>query len=142
MAGEPICFSERTAQPHFNRAMPSRSGSVTSSRFERRIPGGKHDLMFSVAFGSDAAAARFFRVSRMTVWRWRHDRAALPKGVLEALPDLLQTKVAEAHAAQNELRDILSLPAKTPHPLSGCCAGLHRRTKKIPTTAEEWAALG
>ena len=66
--------------------MPSRFTPVTSSRFERRLPGGRHDLLFKVVFGSDGSAARYFQVSRMTVWRWRHDKAPLPKRVLEALP--------------------------------------------------------
>lgn len=122
--------------------MPSCFGSVTPSRFERRIPVGKHDSIFKVAFGSDGTAARFFGVSRMTVWRWRHDRTPLPKWALKAIPELIQAKVAEAHAAQNELRDILALAAKPPRPLSGCCTGLRRKARRIPVTAEEWAALG
>jgi hypothetical protein len=107
--------------------MPSSFGSVTSSRFQRRLPGGKHDLVFKVVFGSDAVAARFFRVSRMTVWRWRHDRTPLPEWVVNAVPNLIQSKVAEAHTAQNELRYYLALPPRPPRPLSGCCTGLHRR---------------
>jgi hypothetical protein len=111
--------------------MSPRSDHVTSSRFERRLPGGEHDLIFKVAFGSDGAAARFFKVSRMTIWRLRHGRAAMPEWALEALPDLIQAKVAEAHLAQTELRDILALPPKPPRPLSGCCAGRQRRTKQL-----------
>ena len=122
--------------------MPLRSEIVTSSRFQRRLPGGKHDLVFKVVFGSDAVAARFFRVSRMTIWRWRHDTAPLPKWVLKTLPDLVQVKVAEAHEAQVQLRDFLTLPSRPPRKLTGCCAGLHRRVKKMPVTAEDWAALG
>ena len=122
--------------------MPSSSELVTPSRFERRLPGGRHDLAFKVAFGGDAAAARSLRVSKMTVWRWRHDRAPLPRWVAQLLPDLVQTKVAEAHEAQTQLRYFLQEPPKPPRPLSGCCAGLHRRAKRMPRTPEEWAALG
>jgi hypothetical protein len=107
--------------------MAPSSEPVTTSRFERRVPGGRHDLIFKVAFGSDAAAARAFRVSRMTVWRWRHDRTPLPKRVVDALPDLIQNKVVEAHLAQTELRHFLALPPKPLRQLSGCCAGFERR---------------
>jgi hypothetical protein len=106
--------------------MSSRCGGVTSSHFERRQPGGRLDMIFRVAFGSDAAAARALRVSRMTIWRWRHDRAPLPRWVAEALPGLIQTKVTEAHLAQDELGYFLALPPKPPRKLSGCCA-MYRR---------------
>ena len=80
-------FSRRArAQPRCSSNMPSRFQPVTISRFERRLPGGRHDVLFRVVFGSDGSAARYFQVSRMTVWRWRHDKAPLPKRVLEALP--------------------------------------------------------
>ena len=111
--------------------MPLRFGSATSSRFERRLPGGRHDLLFKVVFGSDAAAGQYFRASRMTIWRWRHDRAPLPKWVADALSDLVQISVAEAHAAQDELRYFLALPSKAPRPLSGCCAGYVRKPKTL-----------
>jgi hypothetical protein len=117
-------------------------GAVTSSRFRRRLPGGRHHLAFKVAFGSDAVAARYFGVSRMTIWRWRHDRSPLPKQVVDVLPKLLQNKVAEAHLAQTEFGYFLREPPKPPRPLSGCCAGRHRRVKRMSVTAEEWAALG
>ena len=87
-------------------------------------------MVFRVAFGSDAAAARALRVSKMTVWRWRHDRTSLPRRVIEALPDLIQTKVAEAHEAQQELRYFLALPPKPPRKLSGCCAHRERSTSQ------------
>jgi hypothetical protein len=123
--------------------MRSSSGLVTSSRrFKRHLPGGRHDLLFRVVFDSDAAAARFFSVSKMTIWRWRHDKAPLPKRVIDALPELLQQRVAEAHLAQTEFRYFLLEPPKPLRPLSGCCAGRHRKIKRIPRTAEEWAALG
>ena len=107
--------------------MPSRVRTVTSSCFQRRLPGGRHDLVFKVAFGSDAAAARVLRVSKMTIWRWRQDRTPLPRWVGDMLPDLIQTKVAEAHEAQQNLRYFLALPPKPARPLSGCCAGYERK---------------
>src|SRR5262245_30397856 len=107
--------------------MPSRFDSVTSSRFERRVPAGRHDLLFKVVFGSDAAAARYFKVSRMQVWRWRHDRSPLPRLVADALASLVQDRVTEAHLAQTELNYFLREPQKPPRKLSGCCAGRHRR---------------
>jgi hypothetical protein len=109
--------------------MPDRFGSVTSSRFERRVRGGRHDLAFRVAFGSDGRAARFFRVSKMTVWRWRHDRTPLPDAVMKILPDLLQRKVAEAHEAQTEFNYFLREPPRPSRPLSGCCAGYSRKSE-------------
>jgi hypothetical protein len=122
--------------------MPSCSELVTSSPFERRLPGGRLDRVFKVAFGSNAAAARWLRVSRMSVWRWRHDRSPLPTWVADILADLIQTKVIEAHAAQDQLRDFRALPPRPPRKLTGCCAGLHRRAKRMPVTSEDWAALG
>jgi hypothetical protein len=119
-----------------------RFGTVTSSRFERRLPGGRHDLAFKVALGSDAKAARAFKVRKMTVWRWRHDRAPLPEPVSKALTDLLQAKVTEAHEAQDQLRNFLREPPKPLRRLSGCCAGYGRKLKTIPRTDAEWAALG
>lgn len=111
--------------------MPQRFRSVTSSRFERRAPGGKHDLLFRVAFGGDGAAARFLGVSRMTVHRWRRAETPLPQWVMEVLPDVLQTKVAQAHQAQEELRYLLTLPPRPPRPLSGCCAGRERKPANL-----------
>ena len=124
------CYLEivraRPTQPPFSATMRRRSAFVTSSRFERRLPGGRHDRLFKVVFGSDAVAARYFRVSRMTVWRWRHDRSPLPSIVADVLSSLVQSRVAEAHVAQNELNYYLREPPKPPRPLSRCCAGLHR----------------
>jgi hypothetical protein len=109
-----------------------------------RTPGppGRHDLLFRVVFGSNAAAARYFGVSRMTVWRWRHNRAPLPQRVIEVLPDLVQAKVAEAHLAQTELGYFLREPPPPMRKLSGCCAGRERKTKRLPQSAADWAALG
>jgi hypothetical protein len=84
--------------------------TVTPTRFERRLAPGKHHLVFKVVFGSYAAAARFFGVCKMTVWRWCHDRSPLPEEVLRALPDLLQANVAEAHQAQQDFRYFLAEP--------------------------------
>jgi hypothetical protein len=107
--------------------MPSCSEFVTRSRFERRLPGGKHDLFFKVAFGSDAAAARALHLSKMTVWRWRHDRSPVPKWVSDILVNLVQNKVAEACIARDHLRYFRQLPPKPPRTLSGCCAGYARK---------------
>jgi hypothetical protein len=90
--------------------MPSRFGSLTSSPFERQLPVGRHDLVFRVAFGTDGRAAQCLGVSRMTVWRWRHDRSPLPVSVLNALPKLLQERVTEAHQAQQNFRYFLAEP--------------------------------
>jgi hypothetical protein len=103
-----------------------RSETVTSSRFERRLPNGRHDVFFKVAFGSDAAAARALRVSKMTIWRWRHERAPLPRWAVEVLSDRIEDKVAEAHRAQTELTQFMGMPPKPPRKLSGCCA-MYRR---------------
>jgi hypothetical protein len=88
------------------------------------------------------AAARTFGVSRMQVWRWRHDRSPLPRPVAKALHELVREKVCDAHAAEQELRGFLNRPPPAPRKLSGCCAGRHRKIIKMPRTAEEWAALG
>jgi hypothetical protein len=110
--------------------MPSGSEYVAQSpRFERQVPGGRHDLVFRIVFGSDGKAARFFKVSRMTIWRWRHDRVPLPQWVVKALTDLVQRKVAEVHEAQQELRYFMSLAPRPPRPLSGCCAGYERNSE-------------
>ena len=111
--------------------MRTSDGTVTSSRFERRLPGGQHKLAFKLAFGSYGAAARALHVSRMTIWRWCHDLSPLPRYVAETLADLVQDKVLDAHAAKNHLRDFLALPEKLPRPLSGACAGYWRKPKKI-----------
>jgi hypothetical protein len=105
------------------------SEMVTPSRFERRLPGGRHDLVFRVAFGSDAAAARALHVSKMTVWRWRHDRSLVPKWVSDILVNHVQSKVAEACTARDDLRYFRQLPPRPPRPLSGCCAGYVRKPK-------------
>jgi hypothetical protein len=121
--------------------MPSRSEPVTSWGFQRKIPGGPHDRLFRVVFGTTGAAARFLGVNCMRVWRWRHG-ADLPDWVAEELTDLAQRRVEQAHEVQDDLRRYRSEPPKPPRKLSGCCAGLYRRAKRIPRTPEEWAALG
>jgi hypothetical protein len=96
--------------------------------------------VFAVVFGSDAAAAWFFRVSKMTVWRMRHNRTPLPEWVSNILPDLLQTKVAEVHQAQQDFRYFFL--SRLDH-CASCCAGRARKLKRIPLTAEDWdAAFG
>jgi hypothetical protein len=117
----------RTSQPHLPDPMRSSSeletSSRVSSRFQRRLPGGRHDLIFKVAFGSHAAAARALRRSKMTIWRWRHDRLPLPKWVADVLDTLVQRKVEQAHEAQTQLRYFRQLPPRPPRRLTGCCAG-------------------
>jgi hypothetical protein len=110
--------------------MPPRSNSLTPSRFQRRQPGGRHDLAFKVAFGGDGAAAKFFRVSRMTIWRWRHDRSPLPREVAKILERLVHEKVREAHDAEQGLRWFCDRPPPPPRKLSGCCA-----TRQAPVEA-------
>jgi hypothetical protein len=122
--------------------MTPRTGFATSSRFERRLPRGRHDLAFKVAFGGDGAAARYFGVSRTSIWRWRRDRAPLPARVIKVLTDLIQAKVVEAHEAQTQFSYFLREPPRPPRKLSGCCAGYGRRLKAIPRSHAEWAALG
>jgi hypothetical protein len=104
-------------------------GAVPSSRFERRLPGGQHAPAFRVAFGTLGAAARALGVSKMTIWRWCHDQASLPRYVAETLADVIQNKVLEVHAAQNHLRDFLALPEKPPRSLTGACAGRSRKPR-------------
>ena len=119
--------------------MQESSGTVTLSRFQRRLPAGRHDLVFKVVFGSYAAAARFFRVSRMSVWRWCHDRSPLPEFVVRTLPNLLQAKVTEAHEAQQEFRGFLVEPPSGPslmfsHPVQlddGTIAFVKRRRANV-----------
>src|SRR5262249_18587075 len=111
--------------------MLSRFESVTRSRFERRLPGGRHDPLFKVVFGRDATAARYLKVSRMTVWRWRHDKAPLPTWVADILTDLIQIKVEQAHQAQDQLRNFRAEPPRPRRPLSGCCTG-YVRNSDIP----------
>ena len=91
------CFifsSARSAQAAFGRQMRASDGTVTSSRFERRLPGGQHKLAFKVAFGTYGAAARALHVSRTTIWRWCHDLSPLPRYVAEILADIVQDKVS------------------------------------------------
>jgi hypothetical protein len=108
--------------------MLSCSGPVTSPRFQRRLPGGRHDLAFRVAFGTTGTAASYLRVSRMTIWRWRHAHY-IPDWVAEVLTKLVHEKVAQAHDAEQGLRWYRQEPPKPVRPLSGCCAGYMRRTK-------------
>jgi hypothetical protein len=110
--------------------MRTSDGTVTISRFERRLPGGRHKPAFKLAFGSYGAAARALGVSRMTIWRWCHDQSSLPTPVAETLADVIQNKVLEVHAAQNHLRDFLALPERPPRQLSGACSGYWRKPKR------------
>jgi hypothetical protein len=116
------------------------SKSVTPSRFQRKLPGGRHDRLFRFLFGGDGAAARFLGVNRMRVWRWRHG-ADLPDWVAELLTHQAQKAVEQAHEVQDDLRHYRAEPTKPPQ-LSGCCAGYGRKLKTIPRTDAEWAAMG
>jgi hypothetical protein len=107
--------------------MPSGSELVTPSRFKARLPQGQLWHIFRVAFDSDAAAARILGVSKMTIWRWTHDRSPLPNWVAEVLEKRVHVKVRDAHAAQQGLRGYRDRPPPLPRKLSGCCAGLKRR---------------
>jgi hypothetical protein len=106
--------------------MPSCSDPVTSSRFQAHIPAGEHALAFRVAFKTDGEAARFLGVSRMQVWRWRHSRANLPAGVAKTLAEIVQDKLGDAVAAQQQLRLFLERPPAPRRPLSGCCERYER----------------
>jgi hypothetical protein len=107
------------------------SNSVTSSRFQRKIPSGRHDLLFRVVFGSAGAAAKYLGVSKMQIWRWRHS-PHLPDRVASILTDLVQKRVEQAHEAQDDLRRYRAEPPKPPRKLSGCCAGYGRKISRAP----------
>jgi hypothetical protein len=121
--------------------MHPRFESVTSSRFQRKIPGGRFDPLFKAVFGTSGAAARYLGVNRMRIWRWRHG-AELPDWVAQALSDRVQRVIEQAHQAQDDLRRYRAEPSKPTRRLSGCCAGYERKLKRMPRTAAEWAALG
>src|ERR1700674_31763 len=110
--------------------MPHCSDTITPSRFEARVSPGQHSLAFKVAFGSDAAAARYFKVSRMAIWRWRHDRTALPRCVAEILTEIMRDRLRDVLAAQQHLKWFLDRPPAPPRKLSGCCAGHERKPRR------------
>jgi hypothetical protein len=60
----------------------------------------------------------------------------------DILANRIQIRSDEVQGAQGQLNDFLALPPMPPRKLSGCCAGRNRRTKRLPVTAEDWAALG
>ena len=107
-----------------------RSDSVTSSRFERRLPPGKLEPVFKTAFGTFGKAAARLGVTRQTIARWARLTPPPPRWVLEALKDPIQKNVEEAHAAQFELNILLKRPPEPRRELSGCCAGYERREKR------------
>jgi hypothetical protein len=109
--------------------MSSCSNSLTSSAFERRVPPGRLEPVFREVFRSYGAAARYFKVAEMTIWRWCHDRSPPPPRVLDALAPLIQKKVGASHFAQDELRRFRALPSQPPRKLSGCCARYERTVK-------------
>jgi hypothetical protein len=110
--------------------MPYRFRSVTSSRFERRALGGRHDLAFQIAFGGDGRAARSLGISRMQVWRYRHDKTPLPRGLADLLTQIIRDRVTEAHLAETQLNDFRREPPRPPRRLTGCCEGYHRKPVK------------
>ena len=75
----------------------------------------------------------------MTIWRWRNGRCPLPVFALNALLDLLQTKVADAHQAQQDFRYFLAEPPSgqalwSSHPVQlndGTMAFVQRRRAKV-----------
>jgi hypothetical protein len=107
------------------------AGSILIRLAKVNDANGRHDLVFKVVFGGDAAAGRALGVSRMTVWRWRHARSPLPERVSKILLDLLQKRVAEVHQAQTDFRYFLLEPPK-----AGC--KLPRHWSSLPT----WSSLG
>jgi hypothetical protein len=121
--------SDRKAQPPMSDPKTPRCTSVTPSRFERRSSPGRHDLLFKVVFGSDGAAARHYRTTRMTVWRWRHGKSPLPDMVSDDLVGLIQKRVEDAHEAQVEHSRFRALPPRPQRKLSGCCARYERTAK-------------
>jgi hypothetical protein len=110
--------------------MLPRSKTVTSSRFERRLPPGKLEPVFKAAFGTFGKAAVHFGVSRQTITRWARLAPPPPRWVLDALKGPVQKKVEEAHAAQFELNLLLKQPPRPPRPLSGCTAKYARKPAK------------
>ena len=116
MASRYALTKGRTARSRPANAMPLRSESVTSSRFQRRLPGGKLDRVFK-PLGTDAGVARQLLVSKMSVWRWRNGRAPLPEWV----SDILLEKDAEEacgarHARSEGRRAAVWSPLRPPLP--------------------------
>jgi hypothetical protein len=121
---------DRAAQPCTGASMSSWFNSLTSSPFERRVPPGRLEPIFRQVFRSYGAAARYFKVAEMTIWRWCHDRSPPPEWVLDALAPLIQKKVESSHFAQDELKRFVALSGRPPRPLSGCTARYARREKR------------
>jgi hypothetical protein len=102
------------------------SEPVTPPRFERRLPPGKLEPVFKVAFGSFGKAAKRLGFTRQTIARWARLSPPPPAWVLDALKDPVQQKITAAHAAQFELNLLLQQPPRPPRKLSGCCARYER----------------
>jgi hypothetical protein len=66
----------------------------------------------------------------MQIWRYRHDKAPLPRGLADLLAQIIRDRVIEAHLAETQLNDFRREPPRPPPKLSGCCAGYHRRAGK------------
>jgi len=109
--------------------MSSRSNTVTPSPFERRLPPGKLEPVFKMAFGTFGKAAARLHVTPQTIARWARLSPPPPAWVLDALKEPVQQKITAAHAAQFELNLLLQQPPRPPRKLSGCCARYERTVK-------------
>lgn len=103
------------------------SARVTSSRFVAHVPLADQATVLTALFAGPADAARRLGVSRMSVWRWSHGRAPIPKWAAERLDDLARDKFAAVSAARDSIRDALERPMPRRR-LTGCCAVQHRRS--------------
>ena len=107
--------------------MSSCSSTVTRSCFERRLPPGKLEPMFKLAFGTFGKAAAYFHVERQTIARWSRLSPPPPRRFLDDLAERIQEKIREVHHVQTELGYYLAEPARSPRKPSGCCAPGYKR---------------
>ena len=117
--------SEWKAQPPMSEPKRSRCTTVTSPRFERRTPPGRHDRIFKVIFGTDSAASSHYKKTRMTIWRWRHDKAPLPNWVSDDLAGLIQKRVAEGSRSAGRAQPFSSTAAPPSAPTVGRHGEVH-----------------
>src|SRR5262245_2116098 len=121
---------DNDSQPCAGAAVCSCTKTVTSTRFERRLPPGRLEPVFREAFGTFGKAACRLRVTRQTIARWARLTPPPPRWVLDELKDIIQKRVEAVHFAQNELKYYMAEPPRPPRKLSGCCAGYQRREKR------------